>query len=847
MVHLVYMFSQLPPRNNTSFSRAVATAAAALRALPGETALQYHQRIPVQYIVEAGRRGLYLYHHMGSGKSRTGVAAAEALAAALPNWHVLFVSTKSLHSNFAEEARKFYEAEGVPEAEWAARLAKYKFVSSNASNMLVQLRRTQSTVIDLENTIVIIDEVHEMCNAIANGSANAHGFYTAIMRTRNLKLLCLSGTPITGDPFEFALAMNMVAGRDDHGRALFGESYVAFVEAFIDKPDAIDPDAGIAKKLPPVEDDDKPAKTGDKPAKTGGDKPTESVDKEEARLSDLRSKSEGVPTTEGTSVQGPKGPEQSARPGMRNKDKFVARIIGLVSCYNPRDDIASGARDMFPEQLPQIVQRVPMSNWQYAAYSIARESELEEARRRIFSRAPVNPMARSAGGAQSTYRVATRQISNFAFPAHAVTLERSAGRLHFERHLDKLTPADLTTGLEMYSPKICMMIATLLRYLPESAGVPSATMRAIAAVGRKLQVAEGVELPDDPPTGLGIIYSQFNESCIGIIARVLEACGCEQVRGVAPPRVERVPIAAEVDPDDETIRDSDDSDAPVAGVTGGAAGVIRFGVINGETEIWERDALRAAFRSRDNVAGTLSRDNVAGADGTTTKVGSRGRAMALLMFTVVGATGTNTEGVTHVHKMESHWKPSRDEQVDTRAVRYKSHMMLPPGLRRVQTFLYLSDYPAALRAKWRAAKMEPPEPTTDWQLYLKSSNLARVNAVFLLAINAASIDCTLWSAAMLARHGMSCHMCAPTDELLFLDDFRDDIADTTVRCRAPATSDVKAKLMELDGVKYAAYMDGAELRIVVWDAALAGYVPVARTAAAWDALEAKARKVVKRS
>lgn len=867
------MFSQLPPRNNTSFSRAIATAAAALKATPGETALQYHQRIPVQYLVESGRRGLYLYHHMGSGKSRTGGAAAEALAEALPDWHVLFVSTKSLHSNFAEELKKYYAALDIPESEWAGKLAKYKFVSSNASNMLVQLRRTQSTTIDLERTIVIIDEVHEMCNAIANGSANARGFYNAIMRTRDLKLLCLSGTPITGDPFEFALAMNMVAGRDAHGQALFGESYAAFVEAFVNRPEALDVDV--------VEEP---------PAKKSSSKFPKSVDEDESKHT-KKTNSESVrpdppqadpdaPTSTNladSAVSEYPTPQALGTPmiQMRNMSKFVSRIIGLVSCYNPQDDVASGARDMFPTQLPQIVQSVPMSPHQYAAYSIAREHELEEARRRVFNRGPSDAMARSSGGAQSTYRVASRQLGDFAFPDHAAELTRTAGRLHYTRYVDKLTQADLTTDLGKYSPKMCMIIATLLRYTPASAGKVPAALEAVAVVGRRLQAERKIVLPKDPAEGLGIVYSQFNESGIEALSAVLEACGCERVRMTPPVKIpaDRAGKVAEVvDETDETIHDGDDvdSDDDVSKDTsskkggadravrraralrgrgekvlplGKASGVLRFGVINGSTEIWERDALRAEFRDRDNVAGTFAGGKPPGKDGA---VGAdRGSGMAWLLFTVVGATGTNTEGVTHVHKMESYWKPSRDAQVDTRANRYKSHTMLPKSLRFVQTFIYLSDYPDSVRAKWAAAGVAPPEPTTDWQLYRKSANLAAINEVFLLAIDSASIDCTLWSAALLARHGMHCHMCAPTDSLLFLESFRDDIADTTVRCRAPATSDVKAHILELDGVKYAAYMDGTQLRIVMYDAGLAGYVPIGPAHPQWDVLLPRARKATK--
>ena len=105
-------------------------------------------------------------------------------------------------------------------------------------------------------------------------------------------------------------------------------------------------------------------------------------------------------------------------------------------------------RHMFPDQLPTIVEYVPMSVQQFAAYSSARDLESKVTQKRVTTKESLQKPKSDPG---STYRVASRQISNFLLP-ETVKIKK----LHaygFTKHIDKLNNEHLT-NLDVYSPKM---------------------------------------------------------------------------------------------------------------------------------------------------------------------------------------------------------------------------------------------------------------------------------------------------------------------------------------------------------------------------------------------------------
>jgi len=62
------------------------------------------------------------------------------------------------------------------------------------------------------NETIIIDEVHNFVREIINNSGPARIFYNWIINSKNIKLICLSGTPTINKPSEIAILFNMIRG-----------------------------------------------------------------------------------------------------------------------------------------------------------------------------------------------------------------------------------------------------------------------------------------------------------------------------------------------------------------------------------------------------------------------------------------------------------------------------------------------------------------------------------------------------------------------------------------------------------------------------------------------------------
>ena len=254
-------------RNNTSFLRNLQEIIKKIKPDQADP-LKYYQRIVHEYVLNYPHiRGLLVYFGMGSGKTRLAAALADSVHQ--KGYKVIFISSKTLHGNFIVEYRKYLqklpEYAGRTDAEVDSHVQNIcQFVTLTANNMLQQLFTKVRTddILDrsfekmmsnadgfdikkfkdevrkfnatgnLDNTFVIIDESHNFFNGITNGSKNYVGLYQMIMDAKNVKLLFLTGSPITNDPFEIGLCFNMLNGyfhSTSHGQkevmTLFGEKY----------------------------------------------------------------------------------------------------------------------------------------------------------------------------------------------------------------------------------------------------------------------------------------------------------------------------------------------------------------------------------------------------------------------------------------------------------------------------------------------------------------------------------------------------------------------------------------------------------------------------------------------
>jgi Rad3-related DNA helicase len=163
--------------------------------------LKYHQFITNEYFTKNKHaRGLLVCYGMGFGKTRLAVSIANHYRKTDKNRKVIVLLSKSLEGNFRNSIREFTKESD----EYIDK--NYRFVSLNASNMFKQMQVVDKTKEEvdyekrlgdlmsdvkknnsLNNSLLIIDEAHNLFNAITNGAKNATALYDLIIESINLK------------------------------------------------------------------------------------------------------------------------------------------------------------------------------------------------------------------------------------------------------------------------------------------------------------------------------------------------------------------------------------------------------------------------------------------------------------------------------------------------------------------------------------------------------------------------------------------------------------------------------------------------------------------------------------
>lgn len=338
--------------------------------------LKYYQYLirtvmtnPEYGIGECGNaRGLLIYHTMGMGKTFLAVAAAMAM------WDVrspVVIVPKSIQKNFQETIEKFVAlmnptlSGDALRQKQAAAVKRFRFVSLDAYNMAKQVARVTSGSEgsgSLNNHLLIVDEAHNLFRAIINSSnenTNARQLYEMVMEARNLRILFLTGTVPSKDPFELVPCFNMLAGYD-----LLPTQYEVFYKHYVN--------AGTPDSPPTINNRGKLAN----------------------RLLGLVSHATHTLPS-----------DPSAAADDAGSAKHIRDVGG------------------FPEEMPLIIESVEMSPDQYRQYLLEREKEEAEGKgsggpggaptRERITNSPALSLPGSEAGAGSTYYVRSRSLSNF--------------------------------------------------------------------------------------------------------------------------------------------------------------------------------------------------------------------------------------------------------------------------------------------------------------------------------------------------------------------------------------------------------------------------------------------------
>ena len=583
-------------------------------------------------------RGVLLYHGLGVGKTCSSIIIAEKLKT---QRNIVVMLPASLKNNFITDGLMFC---GDPMYKTNPELykEKYTFISYNASNTTTQLKRIGS----LDNKVIIIDEVHNLISKIISGlcgvSKQGRDIYNFLMSAQNAKIVAMSGTPLVNDPFELAVLFNILRGyieilyfRIINVSSRYGNTWeLNNLELKLSQLPHIDY-VKINKVNKSIEFHLK-VKSYTEEYRETIEKINSICNDEGVEASFLEIKNlELFPTDDCGEIFRNYFIHDDVQKGnkLKNADIFKRRILGLVSYYK-------STNDNYPEVIYKDFFRIDMSPYQYQIYEILRKKE------RLTERGSGEGSKKKKGTIKGTFRVFSRQASNFVFPdeinrpypdpAFVVSLKsinddnkNKAKNKKFNKILDLEENAN-ENGImaKEYKERIQHAIKLLVE---EGDKYFRAGPEGLDKLSPKMKVM--LENVNKSP-GLVFIYSNFRTlEGVEIFSKVLDFNGYEKYN----------PQSSSSKP--------------------------KYAIYSGLEDELEKNAVLKIFTSNENKNGEL---------------------IKIILATSAGAEGLDLKNIRQIHVLEPYWNQVRIEQVIGRGVRRNSHMALPEKDRNVEVYRYFS-------------------------------------------------------------------------------------------------------------------------------------------------------------
>src|SRR3989344_1326565 len=436
---------------------------------------------------------------------------------------------------------------------------------------------------------------------------------------------------------------------------------------------------------------------------------------------------------------------------IKNKNKFQNRIFGLIS-YVSHKTVKEASAVEFPEELKPKIVFVNMSSRQYMLYTLAREKEREEGKMRARYRGKdiggVPLLQKPKSDTASSYRVRSRQISNYAPPesqTEYVLGNVAARKLKLAREImTDDTALDVAEKQKRDAAGIVAEVkdvraADILSKIPD-ADIYSPKLEAIL---NNIMKHDGQ---------LGIIYSQFvGVGGLGVFQRYLRLHGFHLYSGQDVEKINEhtnqwlVTEPMKSEHTAEKKQGGDDSKLQMYPklLSKKYNKEKTIDIKSPTAKSWKRylkDAHNVsldispstdkskhecyAFYTCRRRGKTIEMPISGGKDKPAAKESSsrrrtfavvygdipvqerekiktifnsdankHGEIISLILLSSTGAEGLDLKNVRHVHVMEPYWNYSRINQVKHRAIRNESHVGLPPAERNVSTYIYLSIRP----------------------------------------------------------------------------------------------------------------------------------------------------------
>ena len=693
--------------------------------------------------------------------------------------------------------------------------SKYQLVPYNGlrkDNVNEKLQTFNGSKNPFDNRVVIVDEAHNFVSTITNKLKTKkydnvpYMLYRWLLSATNCRIILLTGTPIINTPLEIAVLFNILRGLiyewtivlrtkesskidTDYFQKLFKKKQL-IPEKTIAISEVLDnltykPSTNtLTFSRNPFGFLNKFTNTSYMGVKFEEASQISNEDIQTRILDVLREqefiiKKEGVKVNKYTAfLENDEFMEtfvDAKNHSIKNPNLFKRRIIGLTSFFK------SPQEQLMPSYNPDTdfkIVKIPMSKHQLKVYENSRKDERSEEIRNAKKRKK-DLYADIYQESTSTYRIASRSNCNFVFPETI--------RKPIPSDTKKPRDTDNEDLLDDYEPidkKYQELIQETLNELKDN--------------GNRILSPEGLEtyspkfaailkhIRNPINKGLHLLYSDF---------KTLEGTGIFKLVLLQNGFVE---FKIHKNKSNIWIIDMEDDDI----------GKPAFVSYTGDEDDATKEIYRNIYNSLwDKVPVTISEQ--------LKKYASNnfyGDVIKLFMITRAGAEGITLKNCRFVHIMEPYWHPVRIKQVIGRARRICSHEDLYESERNVAVFLYLmtfsdeqlsSSISTELKLKDRSSIDSSTVLTTDEYIYEKSNLKDQINNAFVTAIKESAIDCNLHKSKNSSESYTCYSFINPSvDSYLYAPSIENDEKDE-IRQQNEITRDLKVKMVEFDGVKYA--------------------------------------------
>lgn len=618
---------------------------------------------------------------------------------------------------------------------------KYEFIHIDGLNKKKLEKMVEDRILD--NKLLIIDEVHNLTNAMSKDKPGFRAKYIKklIMEAQNLKLVFLSGTPMINKLYEAGQMFNLLrgyieqfvirltpAGNNYRSIASLEEVLVQITDSGLIDQIMLDKKNKVVSftRLPLGFRNLGNEGIINDPSNDIENKPF--IELLTNKLSEMGYKS-AVTLEKHTAF-----PEEESTflsmffDGARNKIKnpqlFQARSMGLISYFKTND------KSLLPEVTKNDTVLVDMSDYQFNNYSVIRKKEIEQDKNKRKKKTVAKKKKEEEEGEKSSYRAYSRMHCSFVFPE---TIERPYPNAELvDEDLDLL---ENTTGYVDEDNSLDEDTLALELSKEKKAKIKQYERSKEKAL-KKLDKEKYDYLVVNDPEKLPKYSPKYNR----IISDILKSLGnvfvyteyrslegisvfqiCLKANGYAPFLLNKL----EDGDYEQVFENEEDRDKP------------KYALWGGDPEY--SDIIRKVY----NNEFSLLPPKLVAQIKSTTKTNLRGETIKVLLTTKTGAEGIDLKNVRQVHIIEPFWNPVRVNQVKGRAVRVASHVELPPKERKVEITTYLASIKQKHLKADRIIMDDSDGMSSDQVLFNISKRKLDLMEDLLKLINSASIDCAL--------------------------------------------------------------------------------------------------------